>query len=78
MELALLWRRGRGLVPQLSCLHEILEGGFFRGASLRPVPPVASKHKDVRYFHIHEDERLDGAQLGDRVKQASQLPGERM
>jgi hypothetical protein len=25
---------------------------FFRGASLRPVPPGASKHKDVRYLDI--------------------------
>lgn len=51
---------------------------FFRGASLNPVPPVASKQKDVRYFHIHEDDPIDETQLADWVKQASQLPGERM
>ena len=50
---------------------------FFRGASLRPVPPGESKHKDVRYLDIHEDE-LDEAQFAAWVKQASQLPGERM
>jgi hypothetical protein len=50
---------------------------FFRGASLRPVPPGESKHKDVRYLDIHEDE-LDEAQFAIWVKQASQLPGERM
>jgi hypothetical protein len=50
---------------------------FFRGASLRPVPPGASKQKDVRYLDVHEDE-LDEAQFFDWVKQASQLPGERM
>ena len=50
---------------------------FFRGASLRPVPPGESKHKDVRYLDIHEDE-LDEAQFATWVKQASQLPGERM
>jgi hypothetical protein len=27
---------------------------FFRGASLRPMPPGESKHKDVRYLDIHE------------------------
>jgi hypothetical protein len=48
---------------------------FFRGASLRPVPPGESKHKDVRYLDIHEDE-LDEAQFATWVKQASQLPGE--
>jgi hypothetical protein len=51
---------------------------FFRGASLRPVPPGESKHKDVRYLDIHEDGELDEAQLAAWVKQASQLPGERM
>jgi hypothetical protein len=50
---------------------------FFRGASLRPVPPGESKHKDVRYLDIHEGE-FDEAQLAAWVKQASQLPGERM
>ncbi len=50
---------------------------FFRGASLRPVPPGESKQKEVRYLNIHED-KLDEAQFADWVKQASKLPGERM
>lgn len=48
---------------------------FFCGASL---DPVASKQKDVRYFHIHEGEAIDDTPLADWVKQASLLPGERM
>ena len=51
---------------------------FFRGASLRPLPPGESKQKEVRYLDIHEDDPLDEAQFADWVKQASQLPGERM
>jgi hypothetical protein len=51
---------------------------FFRGASLRPVPPGPSKHKDVRYLDIREDDPFDEAQLAAWVKQASRLPGERM
>lgn len=51
---------------------------FFRGAQLHPVPPGASKQKDVRYLDIHEDDQFDEAQFADWVKQASQLPGERM
>ncbi|HEY5945311.1 MAG TPA: DUF1801 domain-containing protein [Kofleriaceae bacterium] len=47
---------------------------FFRGASLRPVPPGGSKHPDVRYLDIHEGE-LDEAQLASWVKQAAALPG---
>jgi hypothetical protein len=49
----------------------------FRGTSLRPVPPGESKHKEVRYFDIREGD-FDESQLAAWVKQASQLPGERM
>jgi hypothetical protein len=50
---------------------------FFRGTSLEPEPPGASKQKEVRYLDIREGE-LDEAQFTDWVKQASKLPGERM
>ncbi len=50
---------------------------FFRGASLRPVPPGKSKQKDVRYLDIREGD-FDEAQFAAWVKQASQLPGEKM
>lgn len=50
----------------------------FHGASLDPVPPVASKTQDTRYFHIHEGEAFDEARFKDWVTQASRLPGERM
>jgi hypothetical protein len=48
---------------------------FFRGASLQPRPPGASKHKDVRYVDIHEGAGLDEAQMADWVKQAAALDG---
>jgi hypothetical protein len=48
---------------------------FFRGTSLRPVPPGASKHKDVRHFDINEGDELDEAQVATWVKQAAALPG---
>ena len=51
---------------------------FFRGASLRPMPPGASKSQDTRYLNIRETEPLDEAQFTACVKQASALPGERM
>jgi hypothetical protein len=47
-------------------------------ASLRPVPPGASKSQDTRDLDIHEDNQLDGTQLAAWVEQASFLPGERM
>jgi hypothetical protein len=51
---------------------------FFRGASLRPVPPGKSRQKHVRYLDIHEDDKLDEVQFAAWVKQASKLPGEKL
>jgi hypothetical protein len=67
-----------GWFLSLHCFTKYVKVAFFRGASLRPVPPATSKHKDVRYLDIHEDDELDEAQLAAWVKQASQLPSERM
>ena len=39
---------------------------------------VFANFEDTRYIDIREDDQLDEAQLVDWVKQASQLPGERM
>ena len=62
----------------IHCFTKYVKVAFFRGTSLRPVPSGESKSKDTRYLDIHEDDRLDEAQLAAWVKQASQLPGERM
>jgi hypothetical protein len=48
---------------------------FFRGTALRPVPPGESKHEDVRYLDIYEDDQLDERQLAGWVKQASRVAG---
>ena len=69
---------GQGWFLNFHCFTKYVKVAFFRGASLRPVPPGASKQKDVRHLDIHEDAELDDAQLSAWVKQASQLPGERM
>lgn len=78
MELALLRLRGRGLVSQLPLHDEVHKGRVFRGASLQPLQPGASKQKDVRYLDIYEDAPFDEARFADWVAQASRLPGERM
>jgi len=69
---------GDGWFLNFHCFTNYVKVAFFRGASLQPVPPGVSKHKDVRYFDIRKDDDLDESQLADWVKQASQLPGERM
>jgi hypothetical protein len=62
----------------IHCFTKYVKVAFFRGTSLLPVPPGESKQKEVRYLDIHEDDQLDEAQFAGWVKQASQLPGERM
>lgn len=66
---------GEGWFLNIHCLTRYIKVAFFRGTSLRPVPPVESKKAEVRYFHIHEDGQFDEAQLTAWVKQASGLPG---
>ena len=69
---------GQGWFLGFHCFTRYVKVTFLRGASLRPVPPVASKHKGVRYLHIHEDEQFDDEQLADWIRQAADRPGERL
>ena len=69
---------GEGWFLGLHCFTKYVKVAFFRGASLRPVPPGESKQKDVRYLDIHEDNQPEEAQLAAWVKQASLLPGRPM
>jgi hypothetical protein len=48
---------------------------FFRGMSLKPLPPGESKSKDTRYIDIHEGDPLDETQMAGWVRQAAALPG---
>jgi len=69
---------GEGWFLSFHCFAKYVKVAFFRGASLAPLPPGASKQKDVRYLDVREDDPLDEAQFAAWVKQASLLPGERM
>ena len=69
---------GQGWFLSYHCFAKYIKLTFFRGTSLDPVPPVASKTAETRYFHIHEDDTFDEAQLADWIRQASTLPGERI
>lgn len=64
-----------GWFLSLHCLTKYIKVAFFRGTSLHPVPPVASKNEGTRYFHIHEDDQLDEELLASWIRQASELPG---
>jgi hypothetical protein len=69
---------GQGWFLSFHCFTHYVKVAFFRGLSLRPVPPVESKSQDTRYLHIQEGGQFDEAQLATWIKQASELPGEKM
>lgn len=54
--------------------------GWKSGVRARPdpMPPVASKSGDTRYFHIHEGDAIDDALFAGWLRQASALPGAKM
>lgn len=66
---------GRGWFLAFHCLTKYVKVAFFRGMSLRPLPPVESKQDNVRCLHIHEGEQIDDAQFASWVKQASEFSG---
>jgi len=67
----------QGWFLSFHCFTKYIKVTFFRGRSLSPVPPGESKHPEVRYLDVHEDQ-LHESQLADWVKQASELPGEKL
>jgi hypothetical protein len=67
----------QGWFVSFHCFKNYVKVVFFRGTSLKPIPPGESKQKEVRYLDIYED-GLDEAQFTAWVKQASKLRGERM
>ena len=67
-----------GWILAFRCYTKYVQLQFFRGASLDPVPPKASKHDEVRYLDVHEDDELDEVQLVSWIEQASRLPGEKL
>ena len=60
------------------CFAKYVKVAFFRGALLHPMPPGASRQKNVRYLDIHENDQFDEKQFAAWIGQASRLPGERM
>jgi hypothetical protein len=64
---------GQGLFLGFHTFTHYVKVTFFRGASLRPVPPGGTG-KDARWIDIHEDD-LDEVQMANWVKQAAASPG---
>jgi hypothetical protein len=66
---------GQGWFLSFHVFTRYVKVAFFRGASLRPVPPGPSKDRSTRYLDIHEGDVLDEGQMATWVKQAAALPG---
>jgi hypothetical protein len=69
---------GQGWFMSFHCFTKYVKVAFFRGGSLRPIPPGESKSRDTRYFDIYEDDGIDEAQMAEWVRQASVLEGEKL
>ena len=66
---------GQGWFLSFHVFTRYVKVSFFSGSSLRPIPPGESKHKDVRYLDIYENDQLDEKQMASWLKQAAALPG---
>ena len=66
---------GKGWFLSFHVFTRYVKVTFFNGASLKPMPPGASKSKDVRYLDIHEDDDIDEKQMKAWLKQAAAVPG---
>jgi hypothetical protein len=67
---------GQGWFLGFHCITKYVKVAFFRGTSLRPLPPGESKQKEVRYLDIYENDQLDEKLVANWIRQASELPGE--
>lgn len=66
---------GQGWFVSFHVFTHYVKVTFFRGASLRPIPPGGTvRSKDARWIDIREDDQFE-AQMADWVKQAAALPG---
>jgi hypothetical protein len=66
---------GQGWFLSFHTFTNYVKVAFFKGTSLRPVPPGASKHEEVRYLDIRKDDVVDEAQMARWIRQAAVLPG---
>ena len=67
---------GRGWFLSFHVFTRYVKVTFFRGTSLRPSPPGGSERSnEARWIDIHEEDKLDEAQMATWVKQASALAG---
>jgi hypothetical protein len=65
----------QGWFLNFHCYTKYVKVAFFRGSSLRPLPPGESKSKDARYLDIYENDQLDEELVASWIRQSAGLPG---
>ncbi len=65
---------GQGWFLAVHVFTRYLKVTFFKGTSLKPVPPGGTS-KEARWIDIHEGETIDDAQMARWVKQAAAVKG---
>lgn len=67
---------GKGWFLTFHCFTKYIKVAFLCGNNLRPIPPIASKDPNARYYHITEDDQIDEDLFISWIKQASKIPGD--
>ena len=65
---------GQGWFLAFAAFQHHIKFSFFKGASLKPVPPIG-RYRDVRSLDVRQSDRLDERQLASWIKQAASIPG---
>jgi hypothetical protein len=65
---------GQGWFLAFAAFQHHVKFSFFKGTSLKPVPPIG-QFKDVRSLDVRESDKLDEKQLATWIEQAASIPG---
>ena len=65
---------GQGWFLAFAAFQRHIKFSFFKGISLKPVPPIG-QFKDVRSLDVRESDELDEKQLVSWIEQAAAIPG---
>ena len=65
---------GQGWFLAFAAFQRHIKLTFFKGTSLKPIPPVGQV-KDVRSLDVRESDMTDEKQLAAWIKQAASIPG---
>ncbi len=65
---------GQGWFLAFAAFQYHIKFSFFKGTSLKPVPPIG-QYRDVRSLDVRESDKLDEKQLATWIEQAASIPG---